>query len=196
MWDRCYCVVWLYKIAHNRDSCVISVISIFLLLFHSIEVFMRNFSKIFHEALFIYFPLQRKYIIRTGLDCNSTEYYVSWEYQHSLSPKNCGREYVILTNILTFTKSSCKIFMPKCPHIPIIYITYKKNQHILVWGYWQISSNGTVWAKKITQKKSSIFIKIFELYQLFIQIFLCQTVPNFPFYILLFKHYSNYLLLE
>ena len=163
----------------------------FILLRYLWEISQKSFMKLFKKI----FPLQRKYIIRTGLDCNSTEYYVSWEYQHSLSPKNCGREYVILTNILTFTKSSCKIFMPKCPHIPIIYITYKKNQHILVWGYWQISSNGTVWAKKITQKKSSIFIKIFELYQLFIQIFLCQTVPNFPFYIL-FKHYSNYLPLE
>ena len=39
---------------------------------------------------------------------------------------------------------------------------------------------GTFWAKKITQEKSTKFIKIFELYQIFIHNFLSQNVPINP----------------
>ena len=43
---------------------------------------------------------------------------------------------------------------------------------------------GTFWAKKITQEKSTKFVKIFELYQIFIHNFLSQNVPINPNHIL------------
>lgn len=48
--------------------------------------------------------------------------------------------------------------------------------------------------KNHTGKISNIK-KGFELYQIFIHDFLCQTVPIFPLYIL-FTNYPNYLLLD
>ena len=50
----------------------------------------------------------------------------------------------------------------------------------------------TFWAKKIRQEKQTKFKKIFELYQVFMYDFLCQTVLIFPIYILFTKKWTHF----
>ena len=49
-------------------------------------------------------------------------------------PKVTQERLTKFTKILNNIKFSCKIFEPRCWNIRIIYITYKKNQHILIEG--------------------------------------------------------------
>ena len=73
----------------------------------------------------------------------------------------------------------------KCPDISIIYIAYKNNRHILVWGYRCI----LIWyqdslTQKITNKISTILTKIFWITPTCHEQFPSQTVPKSSFYIL------------
>ena len=82
------------------------------------------------------------------------------------------------TKILNYIKFS-PIFVCKCLDISIIYISYsyKKNQHILVQRYWQISVRGigTFWTI------SSLHV-----------CFLCVKMSRYSHYILLTKRINKF----
>ena len=56
----------------------------------------------------------------------------------------------------------------------------------------QIAGIRTFFPKKIRQEKLKKFIKVFELYQIFLHNFLCQNVQIFPNYILLARKINNF----
>ena len=80
------------------------------------------------------------------------------------------------TKILNYIKFS-RIFVCKCLDISIIYISYsyKKNQHILVQRYWQITVLGH-----------------FELYQVFTYVFCVSKCLDIPIIYCLQKESTNF----
>ena len=119
---------------------------------------------------------------------------MSWEYQYNLGSKHLTRKLAIFTKILTYTKSSCIMFYAKTSQYSHnTYCLQKESTHfgLKTSKPFDLEVQHNLGLKNHARKISDIH-KNFELYQVFMYNFLCQTVLTFPFYIL-FTYYPNYL---
>ena len=105
-------------------------------------------------------------------------------YLHFLQEKSTDFSLRLLTNFGRVVLGHFELhqvfmhnfFVSKSLDILIICMSYKKNQHILIWGFWRIFDSGYQYifsAKKIIEEKLKKFAGIFELYQVFMYDFQC-----------------------
>ena len=98
-------------------------------------------------------------------------------------PNIIQEKSAIFTNILNYTKSPCIIFCTKLSQYCHYTNCLQEESTHLVSGYRHIWSRGieTVWLWKSQTKSQQYSQRFFKLYQLYMNNFLCQTVPKSSF---------------
>ena len=110
--------------------------------------------------------------------------YVNWGCYDILDPKNHTRKISNIQKKFELYQVFMRNFV--CQNVPIFPL------HILIW----LGGIRTSWERKSQKKKkkNSNIHKIFWVLPTFVDNFLCQTVPKFPFYTLFTYHACSMLL--